>query len=54
MKDPAKWFEEAVSSEKYKEEIIAKLKSCVSEDGFDVNKFLDWVSEQLEKIMEGD
>jgi len=49
MKEPIKWFEEAVSSGKYKGDVIVEIKSCVSEDGFDVNKFLDWVSEQLEK-----
>ncbi len=54
MKDPIKWFEEAVSSGKYEEDIIVEMKSCVSEDGFDVSKFLEWVSEQLEKgIAEG-
>jgi hypothetical protein len=49
MKDPIKWFEEAVSSGKYEEDIIVEIKSCVSKDGFDVNRFMDWVSEQLEK-----
>lgn len=49
MKEPIKWFEEAVNSGKYEEDIIGEIKSCLSEDGFDVNKFMDWVFEQLEK-----
>ncbi|MBA7611679.1 hypothetical protein ES703_18907 [subsurface metagenome] len=49
MKEPIKWFEEAVNSEKYKSEVINEIKSCISEDGFDVNRFMDWVSEQLEE-----
>jgi hypothetical protein len=49
MKEPFKWFEEAVNSGKYKGNVIVEIKSCISEDGFDVNKFMDWVSEQLEK-----
>ena len=49
MKDPAKWFEEAVESGKYEEDIIDEIKSCISEDGFNVNKFMEWISEQLEK-----
>ena len=49
MKNPIKWFEEAVNSGKYVEGIIVEIKSCISEEGFDVNKFMKWVSEQLEK-----
>ena len=49
MKEPIKWFEGAVSSGKYEEDIIVEIKSCITEDGFDVNRFMDWVSEQLEK-----
>lgn len=54
MKDPAKWFEEAVSSGKYREDIIGEMKSCISEEGFDTNKFMNWVSKQLEKDTEED
>jgi len=49
MKDPIKWFEKAINSGKYKEEVIAEIKSCIPEDGFEVDKFMDWVSKQLEK-----
>lgn len=49
MKEPIKWFEEAVNSGKYEKDIIGEIESCLSKDGFDVNKFMDWVSEQLEK-----
>ena len=49
MKEPIKWFEEAVSSGKYEGDLIVEIKSCISEDGFEVNRFMDWVSEQLEK-----
>jgi len=49
MKDPLKWFEEAVSSGKYKDDLIVEIKSCISEEGFEVNRFMEWVSEQLEK-----
>ena len=49
MKEPIKWFEEAVSSGKYKGDVINEIKSCVSEEGFDVDRFMDWISEQLEK-----
>jgi hypothetical protein len=48
MKEPAKWFEDALNSGKYDEDIIVEIKSCVTEEGFDVKKFLNWVSEQLE------
>ena len=47
MKEPIKWFAEAVNSEKYEEDVIAEMKSCVSEDGFDVDKFINWASEQI-------
>jgi hypothetical protein len=47
MKEPIKWFEEAVSTGQYEEDIIVEIKSCVSEDGFDVDKFMYWVSKQL-------
>ena len=49
MKEPIKWFEEAVNSGKYQKDVIGKMKSCISEDGFNVEEFMDWVSEQLEK-----
>ena len=49
MKEPIKWFAEAVNSWKYEEDVIAEIKSCVSEDGFDADKFMDWVSEQIEQ-----
>ena len=49
MRDPIKWFEEAINSGKYKKEVIAEIRACISEDGFNVDKFMDWLSEQLEK-----
>lgn len=49
MRDPIKWFEEAINSGKYKKEVIAEIRACISEDGFNVGKFMDWLSEQLEK-----
>lgn len=49
MKDPIKWFEEAVNSGRYQRDMIGEINSCISEDGFDVDKFMDWVLQQLEK-----
>lgn len=49
MKEPIEWFEETVRSGKYEGDVIDEMKSCISENGFDLNKFVDWVSEQLEK-----
>lgn len=49
MRYPIKWFEEAIDSGKYKKKVIAKMRACISEDGFNVDKFMDWLSEQLEK-----
>lgn len=48
MKEPIKWFAEAVNSGKYGVDVLAEMKSCVSEDEFDVDKFINWVSEQIE------
>ncbi len=49
MRDPIKWFEEAIDSGKYKKKVIAEIRVSISEDGFNVDKFMDWLSEQLEK-----
>lgn len=49
MKEPIKWLEKALNSGKYEKDTVAKIKSCISEGEFDVNKFVAWVSEQLEK-----
>lgn len=49
MKDPMKWFEEAVNSAKYEKDVIDEMKSCISEDAFNLEKFMSWVLEQLEK-----
>ncbi|MHC1573801.1 MAG: hypothetical protein ACXQTJ_05095 [Candidatus Syntropharchaeales archaeon] len=57
MDDPIKWFEEAVNSGRYQRDMIGEINSCISEDGFDVDKFMDWVQvqlEQLEEKQEGD
>ena len=54
MKEPIKWFAEAVNSGEYEEDVIAEIKSCVSEDGFDADKFMDWVSEQIEQGLSED
>lgn len=51
MKEPTEWFEEAVSSGKYQKDVISEIKSCISEDGFNIEEFMDWVSEQLEKYL---
>ena len=48
MRDPIIWFEEAIKSEKYKKEVITEIRACISEDGFNVDKFMYWLSEQLE------
>jgi len=52
MKDPTHWFEEAVNSDKYKKDLIEEVQTCISEGSFDTNKFLDWVSKELEKTKE--
>jgi len=50
MRDPIIWFEKAINSGKYKEDIITEIRACISEDGFNVDKFMYWLSEQIEKI----
>lgn len=52
MDEPIRWFEEAVNSGKYQKDVIDEIKSCVSEDGFNVGKFMEWVSQQLVKDMD--
>jgi hypothetical protein len=54
MKNPIKWFEEAVKSGKYDKDVIDEIISCISEDGISINRFMEWVSEQLEKEMSED
>lgn len=54
MKDPIKWFEEAGDSEKYNKEVIAEIKACISEEGFNIDEFMEWVSKQLEKEIKED
>lgn len=49
MKDPSKWFEEGINSGDHEKEVIAGIKSCISKNGFNVDKFMDWVLKQLEK-----
>ncbi len=49
MRYPIKWFEKAINSGKYNKEVIAEIGACISEDGFNVDEFMDWLSEQLEK-----
>lgn len=48
MEDPSSWFEEAAESGKYRLDIINEMKSCVSEAKFDYNRFLSWVSKQID------
>ncbi|MCG7850685.1 MAG: hypothetical protein MIO93_16120 [ANME-2 cluster archaeon] len=54
MKEPIKWFIEAVNSGNYEKDVITEMNLCISEDGFDVDKFMDWVSEQIEQRMDED
>jgi hypothetical protein len=54
MKEPTEWFEDAVSSGKYRKDVISEIKSCISEEGFNIQEFMDWVSEQLEKCLDKD
>jgi hypothetical protein len=49
VEDPLSWFEEAVEHGKYRLDIINEIKSCVSEAEFDYNRFMIWVSKQIEK-----
>ncbi len=48
MKEPIKWFEEAITLGKYQEDVIVEIKFNISENGFDFDKFMNWVSEQME------
>ena len=48
MKEPIKWFEEAITLGNYQEDVIVEIKSNISENGFDFDKFMNWVSEQME------
>ena len=54
MSDPIKWVEKAVNSGEYQKEIIDEIKSCISENSFDVNQFMNWVLEQLKKDTDSD
>jgi hypothetical protein len=54
MKDPIKWFEDAVKSKKYQKDIIKKIDSCISESSFNMDKFMEWVTEQLKQDIVGD
>jgi hypothetical protein len=54
VSDPIKWFEEAVNSGKYQKEIIDEIKSCISKNSFNINQFMNWVLEQLEKDTDRD
>jgi hypothetical protein len=49
MRDPIIWFEEAINSGKYKKDVITEIRACISENGFNVDKFIYWLSEQIEK-----
>lgn len=48
VKDPLKWFGDAVESKKYRQDVINEVNSCTSNDGFDYDKFMIWVSKQIE------
>ncbi|MBN1134186.1 MAG: hypothetical protein JXA38_04615 [Methanosarcinaceae archaeon] len=54
MKDPLKWFTEAIESNNYDVDVIIEMKSCISEAGFDIKKFIDWTCEQIEKELSDD
>jgi len=54
MRDPIKWFEEAINSGKYKKEVIAEIRACISESSFNIDKFMEWVIEQLKHDIVGD
>lgn len=49
MRYPIKWFEKAINSGRYNKQVITEIRACISEDGFNVGKFMYWLSEQLEK-----
>ena len=51
MKNPIKWFEEAVKSGKYDKDVIDDFRSNDNLPFISINRFMDWVSEQLEKEM---
>lgn len=54
MKEPLKWFKDAVESGNYDEDVITEMESCMSEDGFDIQKFIDWTCEQIEQELSDD
>jgi len=54
MKDPIKWFEDAVKSKKYQKDVIKRIESCISEGSFNIDKFMEWVAEQLGQDIVGD
>lgn len=49
MKEPIKWFTEALDSGKYEKDVISEIISCISDNSFDSRKFMEWVSEQVKK-----
>jgi len=54
MKEPIKWFTDAVNLGKYDDDVITEIKSCISKDGFDISKFMEWASEQIEQDLGDD
>ena len=49
MKEPVKWFEVALNSGNYDKDVVAESISCISENRFNIDKFMDWTFEQLNK-----
>jgi len=48
VKEPIKWFEEAIYSNKYNGKVIIQIKDCILEDRFDIDKFVNWVLNEIE------
>ena len=48
IKEPVKWFDEAVRTGKYPKDLIEAIRQCTSGDRFDAAQFMTWVSQQLQ------
>jgi len=49
MEDLIGWFKEARNSGKYNIEVLDEIVSGVSQNGFDIDKFIRWVEEKIDK-----
>ncbi|ODV49077.1 hypothetical protein C7960_1795 [Methanohalophilus euhalobius] len=54
MNKPLEWFKKAIDSGEYEIDVITEMESCISEDGFDVNEFMDWTDKKINQELSDD